>query len=249
MIDHLISDVADGVQTIRFNRMESENTLTSAMCDAAADAISFGESSSRVRAIVITGGHGIFSSGHDTKELTHFANQGAIGETVLRLLKTLATCDKPIVAAVDGPVFGFGTTLLFLCDYVVASEWSSFAAPFVDIGLAPDAASSLLAPRLLGYQRAFALIIMGEHFDAIRAQQAGLVTRVVSPEQVESAGQEAAATLAAKPPEAVRMARRLLRGDRREVLTRIDQEATGFTELLKSPAARDALQAFLDSKR
>ena len=125
------------------------------MCEAAADALSFGESSSRVRAILITGGPGIFTAGHDAAELAGFAEEGAIGESVVRLLKTLATVDKPVVAAVDGPVFGFGTTLLFLCDYVVASEWSSFAAPFVDIGLPPDAgveparaAADRLPPRL-----------------------------------------------------------------------------------------------------
>lgn len=246
MIDHVISEVADGVQTVRFDRIEAQNALTAAMCEAAADAIAFGESSSRVRAIVITGGPGIFSTGHDRAELASFAAEGAIGGSVVRLLKTLATVDKPLIAAVDGPVFGFGTALLFLCDYVVASEWSSFAAPFADMGLPPEAASSLLAPRILGHQRAFAMIVLGEHFDARRAEQAGLVNRVVPPEEVDGAARAVANALAAKPPEAVRMARRLIRGDRRDVLARIDQEANGFIELLKSPAARDALQAFLD---
>ncbi|MCR4281734.1 MAG: enoyl-CoA hydratase-related protein [Bauldia sp.] len=249
MIDHVVSEVADGIQTVRFDRIEARNALTAAMCEAAADAISFGESSSRVRAIVITGSPGIFVTGHDPSELAGFADEGAIGESVVRLLKTLATVDKPIIAAVDGPVFGFGTTILFLCDYVVASEWSSFAAPFVDMGLPPDAASSLLAPRLIGYSRAFALIVLGESFDARQAREAGFVNRVVAAEEVESVAREIAAAVAAKPPEAVRMARRMMRGDRREVLTRIDQEAAGFVELLKSPAARDALQAFLDRGR
>ena len=153
------------------------------------------------------------------------------------------------MAAVDGPVFGFGTTLLFLCDYVVASEWASFAAPFVDIGLTPDAGASLLAPRMLGYHRAFGLMVMGDHLDARQAFQAGFVNRVVPPEEVEKAGQQAANAIAAKPPEAVRAARRLMRGERREVVQRIDQEAIGFTELLKSPAARDALQAYLNRRR
>ena len=248
MIDHVISGVTGGVQTIRFDRLEAENALDAGMCDIAADAIAFGESSSLVRAILLTGGPGVFTIGHDPAELSAFAEEGAIGESVLRLLKTLATVDKPMVAAVDGPVLGFGTTILFLCDYVVASEWASFAAPFADIGLPPDAASSLLAPRLLGYHRAFALMVLGEHFDALQAREAGLVNRVVPAEEVETVASEVAAALAAKPPEAVRMARRMMRGDRREVLTRIDQEAAGFIELLKSPAARDALQAWLDGK-
>ena len=249
MIGHLINDVANGVQVIRFDRIEAENALTSAMCEAAADAIAFGESSSRVRAILITGGPGIFTAGLDANELRTFAEEAAMGGSVIRLAKTLATIDKPVVAAVNGPVFGFGTTLLFLCDYVVASEWASFAAPFVDIGLAPDAAASLLAPRLLGYHRAFGLLVMGDHLDARQAQQAGFVNRVVPPEEVERAGQQAAKAIAAKPPEAVRMMRRLMRGERREVVQRIDQEVIGFTELLKSPAARDALMAYLNRKR
>lgn len=249
MNEHLTSEVAAGVQTVRFDRIEAENALTAAMCDAAADAISFGESSSRVRAIVLTGGPGIFTSGLDPSELASYAEEAQIGESAIRLMKTMASIDKPVIAAVDGPVFGLGTTLLFLCDYVVASEWSSFAAPCVEMGLPPDAASSLLAPRIIGDHRAFALLVLGEHFDAIAAQAAGLVNRVVPPEDVERVGHEIAAAIARKPPEAVRMARRMMRGDRREVLQRIDQEAANFVELLKSPAARDALQAFLDRKR
>jgi enoyl-CoA hydratase/carnithine racemase len=248
MVDHVINEVADGIQTVRFDRLEAENALTAAMCEAASDAIAFGESSSRVRAIVLAGGPGVFTSGHDRAEVAGFAEEGAIGDSAMRLLKMLATVDKPIVAAVDGPVHGFGTTILFLCDYVVASEWASFAAPFADIGLPPDAAASLLAPRLLGYHRAFALIVLGESLDAHQAREAGLVNRVVPAGEVDGAARDVALALAVKPPEAVRMARRMMRGDRREVLTRIDQEAAGFIELLKSPAARDALQAWLDGK-
>jgi enoyl-CoA hydratase/carnithine racemase len=246
MTDQLTASVQDGVQTIRFDRIEHENFLTSAMCEAAADAISFGESSSRVKAILITGGPGIFTSGHDPVELSIFSEEGAISQGVIRLSKTLATIDKPVVAAVDGPVFGFGTTLLMLCDYIIASEWASFAAPFVDLGITPDGGSSLLAPRMMGYQRAFAMLVMGDHFDVRQAREAGLVNRVVPPEEVENAGHEVALAIAAKPPEAVRAARRLMRGERRDLIQRIDQEAATFTELLKSPAARDALQAYID---
>jgi enoyl-CoA hydratase/carnithine racemase len=248
MVDHVISEVADGVQAIRFDRIEAQNALTAAMCDAVADAVAFGESSSRVRAIMLAGAPGIFTVGHDRTDIAAFAEGGVIGASVLRLLKTLAMVDKPLVAAVDGPVFGFGTTILFFCDYVVASEWSSFAAPFADIGLPPDAGASLLAPRLMGHHRAFALLVLGEPFDAQQARESGLVNRVVAAEDVDRAARAVTLALASKPPEAVRMGRRLLRGDRRDVLARIDQEAATFVELLKSPAARDALQAWLEGK-
>jgi enoyl-CoA hydratase/carnithine racemase len=248
MIDQVISEVAEGVQTVRFDRPERQNTLTAHMYEAASDALTFGESSSRVRAFLLAGMPGVFTAGHDVNELRGFADAGAMGESAIRFLKTIATVDKPLVAAIDGLAVGIGTVLLLHCDYVVASEWSVFSAPFADIGTSPEAASSLLAPRLMGYHRAFELLVMGEQFDAPRAFQAGLVNRVVPAEDVEAVGMASAQALAAKPPEAVRVARRLLRGDRREVVTRIDQEAGGFTELLRSPAARDALEAYLSRK-
>lgn len=249
MTNHVISEIADGIQTIRFDRLEAHNALTAAMCEGIADAIAFGESSSRVRAIVLTGGPGIFTSGHDPADVTAFADEGVIGEAAIRLMKVLATVDTPVIASVDGLVFGLGATVLFLCDYVIATEWSSFAAPFADLGLPPDAASSLIAPQHIGYHRAFALMVLGEHFDAIQAREAGLVNRVVPAEDLDTVARATATSLAAKPPEAVRLARRLLRGDRRAVLMRIDQEAASLAELLRSPAARDALQAWLDGKR
>jgi enoyl-CoA hydratase/carnithine racemase len=219
------------------------------MYEALADALAFGESSSRVRCFMIMGLPGVFTAGNDLGELRAFADDGALGESPIRFLKTIATVEKPIVAAVDGMAIGVGTTLLLHCDYVVASEWATFSTPFADLGVSPEAASSLLAPRLMGYHRAFELLVLGEQFDAQRAYQAGLVNRVVAAEDVEPVALAAAKSLAGKPPEAVRTGRRLLRGDRREVLTRIDQENAAFTDLLQSPAARDALEAFLNRHR
>ena len=248
MVDNVISEVSEGVQAIRFDRIETHNAMTAAMCEAAADLIAFAESSSRIRAILMTGGPGTFTSGHDPAELAELAERGVSGESALRLMKTIATVDKPVVAAVDGVAAGIGTTLLLHCDYVIASEWSAFSAPSAGIGLPPEAAASLLAPRLMGYHNAFALIVMGEQFDANRAMQVGLVNRVVGAGEADAAGMAAAQALAAMPQEAVRMARRLMRGDRREVVARIDQEAAGLADLLRSPAARDAFTAFLDGK-
>ena len=249
MHENVAVHAEDGVQIIRFDRVEKKNALTSQMCEVAADALAFGEGNSRVRAFLIAGMPGIFSAGHDIGELRAFAAGGKIGESPLRFIKTIATVEKPLIAAVDGLAVGVGATILFHCDYVVASEWSVFSAPFVDLGLSPEAASSLLAPRLIGYHRAFELLVMGEQFDAERAYQAGLVNRVVAAEQVEAVALASAKALSAKPAEAVRWSRRLLRGDRREVLARIDQETAGFGELLQSRDARDALQAFLNRKR
>ena len=245
MHDLVTVDVSGGVQTIRLERAERSNALTAEMCESATDALSLAERDTSIRAVLIAGMPGVFTAGHDADELRGFVAAAAFGQGPIRLMKTLTTLDKPILAAVDGLAFGIGTALLFHCDYVVASEWSIFSAPFAEIGLPPEGAISVLAPRLMGYHRAFELLVMGEPFDARRALAAGLVNQVVPPEEVEEAAHRAAERLAAKPPEAVRMARRLLRGERRDVLQRIDQEASGFTDLLRSPHARDALAGYV----
>src|SRR5262249_40467852 len=157
------------VLTIRFNRPETNNSLTAEMYEAAADAISTGEVDSRVRVFLITGMPGAFTAGHDVSELSLYADEGNFGAAPIRFLKTLATVDKPVIAAVDGLAVGIGTTMLLHCDFVVAGEWSVFSAPFVDLGLSPEAGSSLLAPVMIGYHRAFELLVMGESFDAARA--------------------------------------------------------------------------------
>ena len=249
MSEEVVGEIADGVQTIRIERMEAENRLTADMCEAISDSLAFGESSSRVRAVLLIGTPGMFTAGHDANDLQGYLTAGGIGESVLRLLKTMASIDKPVIAAVDGTSHGLGTILLFLCDYVVASEWSIISAPSAEVGMPPEGATSIIAPALMGYHRAFGLLVMGDHFDAQQAMHAGLVNRVVPADAVELAGQEAARILAAKPPEAVRMARRLMRGDRLNILQRIDLEASSFADLLRSPAARDALQDYIDANR
>jgi enoyl-CoA hydratase/carnithine racemase len=249
MNDHIAVDVRDGVQSIRFDRPEKSNALTAEMFDIAADAVSLAERNTSVRVVLMTGMPGVFTAGHDTEDLRGYVDRAKFGDSPIRFMKTFATIDKPVVAAVDGLVVGIGTILLLHCDFVVASEWSIFSAPYADLGVPPEGGASLLAPAIIGYHRAFELLVMGEQFDTQRGLQCGLINRVVPPEEVDSAAFGYARALAAKPPEAVRMGRRLMRGDRRDVLTRINQEAAGFVDLLRSPAALDALTMFLDRKR
>jgi enoyl-CoA hydratase/carnithine racemase len=249
MNDHIAIDVRDGVQTIRFDRPEVGNALTGDMFDMAADAIALAERNTSVRAVVIAGMPGLFTAGQDAQEIRKYVSQAKFGDAPIRFMKTFATIDKPVVAAVDGLCAGIGTVLLLHCDFVVAGEWSVFSAPYADIGMPPEGGASLLAPMILGYHRAFELLVLGEQFDTQRALQCGLINCVVPPDQVDEAAFGRAKALAAKAPEAVRMGRRLMRGDRRDVLTRINQEATGFAELIRSPAALDALTFFVDQKR
>jgi len=249
MNEQVAVSIDAGVNILRFDRPDKQNALTSHMFDIMSDALAFGESSSRVRCFLIMGMPGVFTAGTDAEDLRSFAEHGAIGDSAIHFLKTLALLDKPLVAAVDGMSVGIGTTLLLQSDYVVASEWSTFSAPFVELGLVPEAGSSLLAPRLMGHHRAFELFVLGDQFDAQRAFQAGLVNRVVPAEDVEKVAVAAARAVAAKPPEAVRTTLKLMRGDRLDIVQRIEKEAANFSDLLRSPAARDALQAFIDRSR
>jgi enoyl-CoA hydratase/carnithine racemase len=236
-----------GILTI--DRPEARNAVNGEVAEAMEAAIDDLEGDDEVWIVILTGNGPVFSAGADLKAISAGkaaeiqTKRGGFGGIVIR------ERTKPIIAAVDGPAFGLGTTILLHCDYVVASEWAIFAAPVVEIGLPPEGAVSIIAPRLMGHHRAFGMLVMGDQFDAQQAMYAGLVNRVVPADAVDAAGFDAARTLAAKPPEAVRMARRLMRGERREITQRIDLEATSFSDLLRSPAARDALEAYIDAHR
>lgn len=242
--------IRDGVQTIRFTRPEKKNALLSTMYAAMTEALAAGDALDEVAAHVFVGSGGIFSAGSDITEFMARAKGGAaLGGPVLQFIRALPQVQKPIIAAVDGLAVGIGTTLLFHCDLVYASPAARFQTPFLDLGLLPEAGSSLLAPRLLGPQRAFELLVLGEPFDAERARAAGLVNKIVPADQVEAAAVEAARRLAAKPPAALAASRRLLKGDLDAILARIDEEARLFAERLKSPEAREAFSAFLEKRK
>ncbi|MCW5715982.1 MAG: enoyl-CoA hydratase/isomerase family protein [Bauldia sp.] len=235
-------EVTGAVQTIRLERPEQMNALTTEMFDAISDALVLGEGNGRIRAFVLAGTAGAFTEGSDLTEYQEYVQSGAVTPASVRFLKTLATLDKPLIAAVDGPAIGIGTTMLLLCDYVVAGEWSVFIADQVGLGLPLDAASTLLGPRTLGHHFAFELLVAGEPFDAVRAHQAGLVNKVVAPGMVEEAARAVAEQIALRPPEAVRLAKRMMVGDRRDAVTRITSEASSFAALQNSPHASAALQ-------
>ncbi len=246
----LVAIVDDGpVRTVRMNRPEKKNALTASMYGAMADAID-GATEADIRCVVIAGVPGAFSAGNDLQEFLHAATSGeGLGLNVVRFLHALARSERPLVAAVQGVAVGVGTTMLLHCDYVVAGNDTRFATPFVSLGLVPEAASSLLAPRLMGQQRAFELLVMGRPLDAAAAHACGLVNTVVAPGDVDAAAMKAAREIAALPFEAMTAARRLMRGSPDEIVARIDEEARLFKERLQSEEARAAFAAFLARKR
>ncbi|MEE2953432.1 MAG: crotonase/enoyl-CoA hydratase family protein [Pseudomonadota bacterium] len=237
------TSIADGVLTLRLNRPEKKNALSRAMYAALAEAME--EAGTKdVKVVLIAGQPGAFSAGNDLADFLAVASGGEVPQEIGRFLNAIVDLSLPLVASVDGLAIGIGTTLLMHCDYVVASKQSVFRTPFADLGLTPEAASSLLAPRLMGHQRAFALLAIGETFDAEAAREAGLVTKVVENDP-DAAALKAAQTLAAKPAEAIGIAKRLLRGDKAEIKARIEEEITLFSQRLVSPEARRAFEAFL----
>lgn len=248
MTDHVLIERPEahpGVQVIRFNRPEKKNAITRDMYAKMINALTVASTDPAVRATAFLGTDGCFSAGNDMADFLAFAMGGSMGMEVIEFLKVLATATKPVVSGVDGLAIGIGTTIHLHCDLTIASERSVFKTPFVDLALVPEAASSLIAPRIMGHQRAFALLAAGEPLTAGEAVDAGLIWKIVGADAVESETLALAGRLAKKPPEALRIARDLVRGDRSDVLAHIDEEAKHFAAQLKSAEARAAFEAFM----
>lgn len=239
---------AGRVQIIRFNRPEKKNAITRAMYQVMADAINGAGNDEEIGAVLLLGQPEVFTSGNDLKDFMAVATGAEHGEEVGHYLLAIATSRKPLVAAVDGLAVGVGCTTLLHCDLVYASPRAWLQTPFVDLGLVPEAASSLLGPRLLGYQRAFELLVLGERWTADQALQAGLVNAIVEPQDLEAQALQMANRLAEKPPEALALSRGLLRGDRNDAVERLAQEGELFKQRLKSDEARNAFMAFMQKK-
>jgi enoyl-CoA hydratase/carnithine racemase len=248
MPDILVADEGH-IRTIRMNRPDKKNALTLAMYDAMAEAIERAGSTGGVRCILIAGAPGAFCAGNDIGDFVKMAQGGALGEPILRFLRALARSETPLIASVSGTAVGVGTTMLLHCDHVVAASDARLSTPFVALGLVPEAASSLIAPRLMGHARAFSLLVMGQPLSADEAKAAGIVNAVVAADELETAARAAAEKIAALPPEGVRIARRLMRGAPDEIVARIDEEAEAFKARLSSPDAQAAFMAFLSRKR
>ena len=237
-----------GVMTITFNRLDKKNSITSSMYAAMADAVARAGADPSVRVVVFQGHESIFSAGNDIGD---FLNQPPTTQEspVFRFLRGIATFEKPLLAAVAGPAVGIGTTMLFHCDLVYAGDNAAFSMPFVNLGLCPEAASSLLAPRMFGYHRAAEALLMGEPFFAEAAQEVGLVNRVVPPTEVNGYAQAQARKLAAKPLSSLIATKRLMKGDTQAVLQKMDEEGQSFGRMLREPAAKEAFGAFMEKRK
>ncbi len=241
--------VVDGIQVIRFARPEKKNALTGATYTAITAALAAGDADADIAAHLFVGSNGVFTAGNDIGDFLASAKgaQGLSGP-VLGFLRALPAVKKPMIAAVDGLAVGIGTTLMFHCDLVYATPGASFRTPFVDLGLVPEAGSSLLAPRVMGHVRAFELLVLGQPFSGEDARAAGFVNAVVAAEDLEAIAMSAAHKLARKPPDALAAARKLLRADSDDVARAIEAEVRVFAERMQSPEAKEAFTAFMEKR-
>lgn len=242
---HVEIDRAEGVQAIRLARPEKRNALTDAMYHAMTDAIEAAEADPAIGAHLFLGQPGAFTAGNDLGDFLATAEGRGLSRGVERFLAVQVAAAKPLVAAVDGLAVGIGTTLLLQCDMVFCTPRSRLMTPFIDLGLVPENAASLLAPRLMGHAWAFELLCLAEPFDAERALAARIVNAVLPEAALEPHARAVAARLAAKPREAMRLSRALLRRDAAERMAASREEARIFGERLRSPEARAAFTAFL----
>jgi enoyl-CoA hydratase/carnithine racemase len=245
----ILVHIEAGVMTITLNRIEKKNSITSMMYATMADALKQAETSDLVRVVVFQGHETIFSAGNDIADFLN-SPPSTQESPVFRFLFGISAFTKPIIAAVCGPAVGIGTTMLFHCDLVYAGDNAVFSMPFVNLGLCPEAGSSLLAPKLMGYHRAAEALLLGEPFMAEAALEIGLVNRLLSPLEANNYAQNIAKKLAAKPINSLLETKRLMKtGQADQIKQKISEEATSFGRMLKEPAAKEAFGAFMEKRK
>ena len=249
MSEHVMVERKGDVLAITLARPDRRNAITVAMYAALADAVESAAGDDNVRLITLRGEGQDFTAGNDLGDFMAELPRDGSDIPVWRLLRALAKNQVPIVAAVHGNAVGIGTTMLFHCDFVIAEEGTRFLMPFVDLGLVPEAASSLILPRLAGRRRAARYLLLGEPFGPEEALDFGLVSHIAPAGQLEPAIDTVVSALRAKPAEALRLTQRLLRrGNTDELLERMELENGHFSERLTSTEVRDAISAFFAAR-
>jgi enoyl-CoA hydratase/carnithine racemase len=251
MTEQILSELSDGILRVEIRRPEKKNALTTQMYSALADALEAAERNEDVRVILIHGQPGAFTAGND---LTDFLANPPVAEEpqppVFRFLYSFSKLTKPFVAAVSGVAVGVGTTMLLHCDLVYAGESARFQLPFVNLGLCPEAGSSLLLPALVGHQRAAEMLLLCEPFNAVKALEMGLVNAVLPDADVLSHAMAQARKLSAQPAASVRMTKQLMRRSQAALIQQtMQEEGRQFRALLVAPEAKEAFSAFFEKRK
>jgi enoyl-CoA hydratase/carnithine racemase len=238
----------NGVATIEIARPEKKNAITQAMYQAMADALRAADEDKAVRAVLITGQPGIFTSGNDLEDFMSAPPRGE-DAPVFQFMQALLDCGKPVVAAVTGAAIGIGTTLLLHCDLVYVADDARLAMPFVGLGLVPEFASSLVVPQLMGNRRAAEKLLLGDPFTGTQAVECGIANAVLAAPEVLNHARRVAERFNNLAPGAVRQSKQLIREPQHEaVKAAIAREAEIFSARLRSPEAMEAFQAFFQKR-
>jgi enoyl-CoA hydratase/carnithine racemase len=245
----VLIDTTDGVRTLSLNRVDKKNSLTGALYVELAQAFADAGADPQVRALVLQGHETVFSAGNDIADF--LSNPPASPSApVFAFLNQLRGFAKPLVAAVCGPAVGIGTTMLLHCDLIYAGDNALFALPFVNLGLCPEAGSSMLLPARIGHVRAAQALLLGDPFNAETALEWGLVNAVLPPTEVNAYAQAQARKLAAKPMQSLLHTKRLMKqGYQARLAAHMDDEAGTFGPMLTQPAAREAFAAFMEKRK
>ena len=247
MSEHVQTERSGAVVTIRMARPEKKNAITVDMYRGMTAAFSEATQDSGVRAILLAGAGGSFTSGNDLRD---FALAPPVDDDIpaFQFLREIAQCPKPIVAAVSGVAVGIGTTMLLHCDLVVADPATRFSLPFINLGLVPEGASSLILPRMIGHVKASELLMLGDMFDAATAERCGIINRISAAGESDTVAMGWAQSLAAKAPNALRATKALLKSETTGVLARIREEGQQFAPQLHSAEFREALLAYMEKR-
>jgi len=247
MSTDVIIEQQERIVTITLNRTAKKNALTQAMYSEMTEALQQADNDPNVAVVVIKGAADSFTAGND---LHDFLNMEQLDNDTpaFKFLYTLAALEVPLVAAVNGLAIGIGTTLLMHCDLVYASEDAQFSLPFINLGLVPEAASSLLLPQACGHLRAAELLLLGDRFDAHHAKACGIVNDVVSSDQLDAKVDDVVKALASKPVAGLRSAKTLLKTPAEPVAQRIERELNIFAKALASPEAKAVIAKVLQKK-
>ena len=249
MTEHVLTTLDRGVLEIRLNRPEKKNALTPAMYGALADAVLGSDGDRDARAVWISGVGDAFTSGNDVASFVEASPENDGGLDADRFLLALAAAETPLVAAVNGPAVGVGATMLLHCDLVYAAESATFRFPFVDLGVFPEAGSTILLPRVAGHSRAMEMLLLADRFDAAAAREAGVANRIFPDGDLEAESLAIARRMAEKPARALRATKAFARRGRPDMAQAIRDESPAFAEMTRSPEAREAFNAFLEKRK
>ena len=247
MSENVLTDLDEGVLTVQLNRLDKKNALTPEMYASLANAIELAETDTETRVVLIAGSPGCFTAGNDMADFMQNTNNDP-DRPVNRFIHKMSTTDVPIVAAVDGIAIGIGTTMLLHFDQVFATERARFSLPFVNLGLVPEAGSSLQLVEICGYQKAAQLLMLGDAFSARDALDCGVVAHLCEESELLEQATAFARKLAAKPQQALRATKRLMRRPTEPLMNRVSAEGDLFFKSLGSPAAREIISAFIEKR-